>query len=482
MTSNIRVRFAPSPTGEPHIGSLWTAQFNWLFARQHGGAFILRLEDTDQQRLVVGADKAIAEALAWYDLVPDEGPEQGGDYGPYIQSQRVAIYRQHVHTLVEQGSAYYCFCTPQRLAELRRQQQAAKLPPRYDKRCATIPPGQALERVKGGEGAVIRMNIPTQGEIIHRDIIRGTVKFSLGLLDDSILMKSDGFPTYHLANVVDDHLMKISHVIRAEEWLPSVPKHLLLYRAFDWTPPLFAHLPLLLGTDKSKLSKRHGAASALSFRDLGYLSEAMGNFLALMGWHPKGDEEVMTRQELLTQFRLEQINPSGAVFDQRKLDWLNGRYIRQLEPEVLLDRIRPWWHMPAGEYSREWLSRALRLVQDRLVRLSEIDELVNFMFASAWDEQRSKASLSFSDAEQRGVQWLSAWLQQQPHPWEARELHQRGLTAITQAGLKNKDVLAPARLMLSLHQASPDVFDMICLLGPDETFRRWEKMLAGQPG
>jgi glutamyl-tRNA synthetase len=316
---------------------MWTALFNWIFAKQHGGTFVLRIEDTDQKRLVEGSRDRILEAMDWYKITPDEGPQQGGAYGPYEQSQRLDIYTTHVRQLLENGSAYYCFCTAERLESLRADQIAHKLPPKYDKHCATLDPAEALVRINAGEAHTVRLKLPSSGSIEHDDIIRGHVSFRLDLLDDSVIMKSDGFPTYHLANVVDDHLMNISHVIRAEEWLPSVPKHLFLYRAFGWEPPKFAHLPLLLGSDKSKLSKRHGATAALTFRDLGYLPETMVNFLALMGWHPKGEDEILTIEQIVEQFRLEDVNPSGAVFDQTKLDWMNGHYLRSLPVEQLLE-------------------------------------------------------------------------------------------------------------------------------------------------
>lgn len=481
----VRVRFAPSPTGDPHIGSVWTAQFNWLFARQHSGTFILRIEDTDQQRVVPGSLEKIYDALAWYDLQPDEGPQHGGPHAPYIQSQRLAIYRQHALRLVEQGRGYYCFCTHQRLEELRKQQLASKLPPRYDKRCATIPVLLSERRVAAGEPAVIRLNLPDRGEIVHEDIVRGRVTWRLDQLDDSVLFKTDGFPTYHLANVVDDHLMKISHVIRAEEWLPSLPKHLFLYESFGWTPPLFAHLPLLLGADRAKLSKRHGATSALAFRNQGFLPEAMQNFLVLMGWHPKGDQEIFTRQRIMKDWRLDDVNPAGAIFDRRKLEWMNGVYIRNLPIERLLERLSRWWKIPNGETpSREWTLKALALVRERMKRLSEINELINFAFASVWNEEEQsfdRAQLvpkqGRGQGEGEGLAWARSWLEQQPEPWDERALKEGMLAAIAKAGKKNIDVLWSLRVALTLRAASPDVFAILSLLGRDESVRRMRHFL-----
>ncbi len=481
----VRVRFAPSPTGDPHVGSLWTAQFNWMFARQHRGTFVLRIEDTDQQRFVPGSLQKIYEALAWYDVLPDEGPEQGGPHGPYIQSQRLAMYHQHVAQLVEQGRGYYCFCTTARLAELRQQQLALKQPPRYDKRCASIPPTEAKRRVEAGEPSVIRIKLPPHGTIVLDDVIRGRVTFRFDQLDDSVLLKADGFPTYHLANVVDDHLMEISHIIRAEEWLPSAPKHLFLYDAFGWTPPVFAHLPLLLGPDRSKLSKRHGATSALAYRDEGFLPEAMQNFLALMGWHPKGDHEVLSRQEILSEFRLADIHPAGAIFDRRKLEWMNGVYIRNLPIEQLLERLSVWWKIPGGEKpAREWTLKALALVRERMKRLSEINELINFVFTTGWNEEAKafdRALLTPKPGRKENVpdnlRWAKTWLEGQVEPWDDQTLKAAMLAAIAKAEKKNINVLWPLRVALTLRAASPDVFAVLALLGRAESLRRIEHFL-----
>lgn len=477
--SNIRVRFAPSPTGDPHIGSAWTALFNWLFAKKMGGTFILRIEDTDQKRLVEGSTGKILEAMDWYGLTPDEGPAQGGSHAPYMQSERLAIYRQHADILVTSGMAYHCFCSAERLEKLRTEQTANKQPPKYDKYCATLPVVEVAERLKAGEQSVIRIKLPTSGTAEYDDLIRGHVAFRYDLLDDSVIMKSDGFPTYHLANVVDDHLMEISHVIRAEEWLPSVPKHLFLYQAFGWTPPIFAHLPLLLGADRAKLSKRHGATSALSFRDEGYLPEAMVNFMALMGWHPKGEEEILTRQQIIEQFSLEEINPSGAVFDRTKLDWMNGSYIRAMDIEQLFIVVRPFWQMPAGEVHEQlWLNHALTLIRERMKTLTDVNE-INSVFATVWDEQKKifdQALLvpkkGLAEATQHHLEQTALWLDKYDGAWDATTLKATMIVAIATMGKKNGEILWPLRVALSLQTASPDVFDLLALLGKEESLRR----------
>lgn len=485
MNNSVRVRLAPSPTGDVHIGTIWIAQFNWLFAKQQGGKFIVRLEDTDQKRLVEGSVHKIYEALDWYGLTPDEGPIQGGPHGPYVQSERLTLYKKYAEQLIEQGSAYYCFCTPERLTELRTAQEAAKRPPRYDKLCMNIPLDTARARVAAGESHVVRLNVPTSGEVTLHDLIRGDVTFRYDQVDDSVLLKSDGFPTYHLAVVVDDHLMEISHVIRGEEWLSSAPKHILLYEKLSWTPPQFAHLPLILGTDKKKLSKRHGATSALNFRDQGYLPETMQNFLALMGWHPKGDVETLTRKEVLEQFDLTAINSSGAVFDETKLDWLNGWYIRQLSPTELLERIRPWWHIPADATPTDtWLLGALKIVSERLKTLAEIDSLTLFLFSTVWDVELTSFDRTLlipkkgtSEATQENLTMVEHWLQKYSGIWTAVAMKDALISDIATQGKKNGEVLWPLRVALSLRVASPDVFDLLELLGQAESLRRLKTIL-----
>ena len=353
----VRVRYAPSPTGDPHVGNIRTAIFNWLLVqreRQQGNeaSFIVRIEDTDQSRLVEGALNGILEALRWLGLDWDEGPEVEGPHAPYFQSQRLGLYRQAADALLASGRAYRCYCSPQRLDEMRRGQMERKESPGYDRRCRELdePALEAWRSEQGQDVPVIRFRAPRQGTTACNDIIRGEVAFENQLLDDFVLLKSDGFPTYHLANVVDDHAMQTSHVLRAEEWLSSLPRHKLLYDALGYAPPLFAHLPMILGPDRAKLSKRHGAASALEYKRLGYLPEAMLNFLALLGWSLDSHTEVMDREQLVTHFGLDRVSKAGAIFNQEKLDWLNGVYIRGLSCEELARRMLPFLDegLPAG--------------------------------------------------------------------------------------------------------------------------------------
>ncbi|MDA8219621.1 MAG: glutamate--tRNA ligase, partial [Dehalococcoidales bacterium] len=326
---NVRVRFAPSPTGTPHIGNVRTALFNWLFARHHGGKFVLRIEDTDVARRVPGAIEAIMDGLRWLGLDWDEGPEVDGPLGPYFQSERLHLYRQYAAQLVEQGHAYYCYCSPERLAEMRAEQERRKESVGYDRRCRYLSPADREEAEASGVTPVVRFAMPLEGETTYHDLLRGDVTIQNSVLDDFVILKSDGYPTYHFAVVVDDHHMHISHVLRADEWIPSTPRHVLLYRALGWDLPRFAHLPIILGPDRSKLSKRHGATSITAYREEGYLPEALVNFLALLGWSYDGVTEVFSREDLIARFDLDRVGKTAAVFDREKLEWMNGYYIRQ---------------------------------------------------------------------------------------------------------------------------------------------------------
>ena len=334
---NIRVRFAPSPTGYLHVGGLRTALYNYLFARKNNGKFILRIEDTDRNRFVEGAVENLIEALKWCGLEFDEGPNSGGQFGPYMQSQRLDIYQKYVHKLIANGHAYYCFCPPQRLEALKEEQQKQKLPQaKYDKHCLSLSKSEIEKKMADNTQFVVRLNVESNHRIIFDDIVRERVEFDSNNVDDQVLIKSDGYPTYHLANVVDDHLMQISHVIRGEEWLSSTPKHVLLYDAFQWRRPIFAHLPLLLNPDRSKLSKRQGDVAVEDYRSKGFLKDALVNFVALLGWNAGDDQEFYLLNELIEKFSLERVNKSGAVFDIEKLSWLNAEHLRRKTDAELL--------------------------------------------------------------------------------------------------------------------------------------------------
>ena len=338
-----RVRFAPSPTGFLHIGGLRTALYDYLFARNTGGKFILRIEDTDRSRFVPGAIENIIAVLARLGLRPDEGPELGGDYGPYIQSERLAIYQKEAARLLEAGHAYPCFCSSETLAEMRQEQQSRGEFVKYDRRCLSLSKEEVQARMDRGEKHVLRLRMPDKRRFIFEDIIRGRVEIDSSQSDDQVLIKSDGFPTYHLAAVVDDHYMRISHVIRGEEWLSSTPKHIWLNECLGWDAPHWVHLPLILNPDRSKLSKRMNDVSVESYLEKGYLPEALLNFVALLGWHGADDREIYSLDELCSEFSLERVNKAGAVFDLAKLDWMNGWYLRNLPLDDVIRKSIPYF-------------------------------------------------------------------------------------------------------------------------------------------
>lgn len=388
MASPVRVRIAPSPTGMPHVGLFHTFLYNWLYARHTGGQFIVRIEDTDRARLVEGAVEALLEAIRWLGLDWDEGPEVGGPYGPYVQSQRLPLYREHAEQLVADGKAYYCYCSPERLAALREQQERAKVPPGYDRRCRYLGPAEReAAAAAASTPPVIRFAVPLEGETTFHDLLRGPITWENRLLDDFVLLKSDGYPTYHLAHLVDDHYMRITDVLRGDEWISSTPRHILLYRAFGWEPPRFCHLAPLLGPDGKKLSKRHGATAILDYRDAGYLPEALVNYLAIIGtsYDPEGKREIYSLPELIAAFDLQHINKSGAVFDLRKLDWMNGYYIRQLRQDDLARRLLPFLERAGLHAELAYVERLVPLVQERLTRLADAPALLRFAFVDELD-------------------------------------------------------------------------------------------------
>lgn len=379
MTDNspIRTRIAPSPTGIAHVGTAWMSMFDLALARQTGGQFVVRIEDTDRTRFVEGAEEKIYEAFKWLGIDYDEGGEKGGPYGPYKQSERLNIYREYIDQLLASGHAYHCFCTSERLAQMREDQRKAGELPRYDRLCRNLSEAEVNEKLNAGTPYVVRQKMPDEGSVGWEDAIRGHVEFDVRNVDDGVLLKSDGFPTYHFAVVVDDHLMKISHVLRGEEWISSTPKHLLLYQAFGWQPPVFAHMPLIRNADKSKLSKRKNDVSILSYREKGYLPEALLNFIALLGWsHPSG-EEFFSFEEFLKVMSLDRIQKTGPIFDTKKLDWMNGMYIRKLPVEELIQRLQPY--LPS-DFPQERMQQLLPLVLERLVTLKDIEELTSFFY------------------------------------------------------------------------------------------------------
>ncbi|MBI5304046.1 MAG: glutamate--tRNA ligase [Chloroflexi bacterium] len=374
--SDVRVRYAPSPTGAPHVGNIRTALFSYLWAQHTGGKFILRIEDTDQAREVENGLSLILDSLRYLGIAWDEGPDVGGAYGPYEQSKRLPIYREHADWLVAQGAAYRCYCSSERLEQMRAEQHAKGLPTRYDGKCRFLSPEERVARDRAGDPYVIRLAVPQEGKTTLPDFIHGDLTIANKDVDDQVLLKSDGFPTYHLAVVVDDHLMKISHVMRGDDWIPSFPKHVLLYQAFGWEIPPHGHVPLVLGPDKKKLGKRHGSTSVVQFRDEGYLPEAMFNFLARLGWSYDDKSEVFSRAQLIELFTLDKIEHAPAIFDYGKLDWLNGYYIRELPDDELAARLQPF--IPRADLAT--LRALAPLVKPRIKKLNEIAAMVDFLF------------------------------------------------------------------------------------------------------
>ena len=368
----VRVRIAPSPTGDPHVGTAYVGLINFAFARKNGGRFVLRIEDTDRERSTPESEAAILDSLRWVGLEWDEGPDKGGDYGPYRQSERSDLYREHIRTLLDNGSAYPCFCTPEELGSIRKRQREQKKNKGYDGTCRRIEPDEARRRMDAGEPHTIRLAMPLEGETGFTDRLRGEVSYANDQIDDQILMKSDGFPTYHLANVVDDHLMEITHVIRAEEWINSTPKHVVLYQAFGWEPPVFVHLPLLRNKDKSKISKRKNPVALNYYRQIGILPESMLNFLGMLGHSLGDDREVFDLEEFIQEFSFDRVSLGGPVFDVDKLLWLNGVRIRDMAVPELASRLRE------SLFSQEAVERLVPLIRERIDSLGEFPDKVTY--------------------------------------------------------------------------------------------------------
>ncbi|MDP2989171.1 MAG: glutamate--tRNA ligase [Kiritimatiellota bacterium] len=468
----IRTRIAPSPTGAPHIGTAYSALFNYAFARRHGGRFLLRIEDTDRGRCTPESERAILEALRWMRLSWDEGPDIGGPVGPYRQSERSDIYRDHVLKLLAAGHAYPCFCTAERLAQLRSEQTAAKTNPGYDGRCESIPAGEAQQRMAAGEPYVIRMKIPAEGDCVFRDRFRGEIKISWAGVDRQVLLKSDGFPTYHLANVVDDHLMGITHVIRGEEWISSTPKHVLLYRYFGWDAPEFAHLPLLRNPDKTKLSKRKNPTSILYYRAAGYLPEALVNYLGLMAYSMPDGREIFALDELTADFDLDRISLGGPVFDLQKLANFNGQYLRRLNVVELADRVTRW------KLNESVWKRILPLVQPRINTLSELVPKTAFCFADKLDYAPA-ALLGGGLDGPRTAQLLkiAQWEIEKTATWTPDIIKTVFTRMAEKENIELKALLMPFYVAIAGSAVALPLFESMEILGKDMVLRRLQYAL-----
>jgi len=479
---SIKTRFAPSPTGDLHIGGLRTALFAYLFAKKNNGQFFLRIEDTDQDRYKEGSVESILEGLKWAGLKYDNEI--------IYQSKRTEVYQKYAAELIEKGHAYYCFCTPEDLEKMRTEQSAdGQTATRYDRRCLKLSKEAVAEKLKSQIPHVIRLNVgaihelPLQqndGIISFNDLVRGKIEFNLKDIDDQVLLKSDGFPTYHLANVVDDHEMEITHVIRAEEWLPSTPKHIILYNMFGWQIPKFAHLSMILAPDKSKLSKRHGATSVLEFKNLGYLPEAVVNYIALLGWNPGTEQEIFSLKELKQAFDLEKVNKAGAIFDIEKLNWLNGYYIRQKNLDELTELCLPYLNTENTKNKKtqktqsEYLKKVVALEQERLKKISDIGERTKYFFQRPEFDPKMliwrKSTLA--DAKKK-LQFLVTELQKVPSEnWTRSALEQFIKGLIEAEKFDTGAVLWPMRVALSGQEKSPSPFEIAEVLGKEEGLDR----------
>lgn len=472
----VRVRIAPSPTGFAHIGTARTFLFNWIFARQQGGAFVIRIEDTDRERLVPGAVESLLDAVRWLGLDWDEGPEVGGPHAPYFQSERLPIYHEHTDRLVREGHAYRCYCSSERLEALRKEQQGRGEPPGYDRRCRYLTDRERSEHETAGDPFVVRFAVPAEGTTVFHDLIHGDIAWENPRLDDFVILKSDLYPTYHLAHLVDDHLMQVSHVLRGDEWISSTPRHVLLYQAFGWEPPQFGHLPAILGADGKKLSKRHGPTGIAAFQEGGYLPEAMVNYLALCGWSPGTDEEVFSLPELVQRFSLERVSRSGAIFDHAKLEWFNGRSIRALDPTELAGRLRPFLDETAQQADRSRLVPIAGLLQDRLRTLAEAKQLMDYFFSDSLDYDFALLVRPGTD-ERKTIDALeaSAELARAATLFEHDALEIAYRQLCTRLGLKTTQLFMAIRVAVTGKTATPPLFETMEVLGREVVVRRLEE-------
>lgn len=469
----VRTRFAPSPTGYLHLGGLRTALYTYLYARRHGGKFILRIEDTDQEREVPGAVEMIYQSMHLAGLPYDEGPDVGGDYGPYIQSQRKPLYKEYAWKLVETGAAYPCFCTRERLDEARKAAEAKGETFKYDKHCASIPLAEAKARVAAGEPYVIRQNIPAEGRCGFDDALFGHIEVDCATLDDNVLLKADGLPTYNFANVVDDHLMAISHVMRGTEYLSSAPKYDLLYEAFGWEKPVNVHLPVVMKDATRKLSKRYGDPSFEDLLRQGYLRDAIINFIALLGWSPRNDREFFTLEELEQIFDLEGLNKSPAIFDVDKLTWMNAEYVRKLPFDEYYRLALPWFEK-AGVGGTD-TRRLAELMQGRTEVFGRIPDMVRFLAEMPEFENDLYTHKKMKTDPEIAKQALDLALPvlEGVTDWTETGLHDAVMAAIAQSGMKNGQVLWPLRIAISGLASTPGgAFEIAYLLGKDETLKR----------
>jgi glutamyl-tRNA synthetase len=485
-----RVRFAPSPTGLQHIGGFRTALFSWLLARHTGGQFLIRIEDTDTARSIPGAIEALLGGFEWLEMDWDEGPVVGGPYGPYFQTQRRALYASCASRLIETGTAYRCFCTPERLQEVREAQRQAGQPPRYDRLCRSLSTDVAVERAAAGEAFVVRLATPLKGQTVVEDELRGAVVFENDNLDDPVLLKTNGLPTYHLAHIVDDHFMGITHVIRAEEWISSAPLHVVIYHALGWPVPRLVHVPDVLGREGGKkLSKRFGAIPILEYRDLGYLPEAVLNYMALLGWSYDGETDVLSRDELIAAFSLDRVGTAPARYDEERLLWLNGVYIRHLSLDELTERALPFMERPEAAsglpdtvvrpLDRAYVARVLSLEQERMKTLAEAPQLTTFFFTPTptYDTSQLLAKRMTRAQSLEGLRRAYDLLTSLPE-WRAAAMEAPLRALVEELELKPIQLFTAIRVAVTGRTVSPPLFETMEALGPSTTLARLDNAIA----
>jgi len=484
-----RLRYAPSPTGFQHIGGFRTALFSWLYARHTGGQFILRIEDTDTARTIEGAVDDLIEGMNWLGMDIDEGPIVGGPYGPYYQTQRKALYQLYAAQLIASEHAYRCYCTPERLDKMRKEQEAHKLPPRYDRHCRYLSKEEREANEAAGIKWVVRFAMPIEGETVVHDSLHGDITFKNNDIDDAVLLKSDGLPTYHLAHIIDDHLMGITHILRGEEWISSAPRHVHIYQALGWPEPLIYHVPNILGKDKKKLSKRRNAPSWSDFKREGFLPEAVFNFLALLGWSYDDKTELFTREELIRVFTLERVGVSAGIYDPDKLLWMNGVYIRQLPLDELVQRALPYMERPEAEgglpdsiarpINIEYTTRVLHLEHERLKTLGEAAHVVSFFYTDDLNYETRLLIQKGMDAPRTHAALERARnVLERIEQWEHSVIEPSMRELAMELGLKPGQMFGSIRVAISGRTATPPLFEMMEVLGRKKTMKRIEEAIG----
>lgn len=482
---SVRVRFAPSPTGYVHVGNLRTALYDYMFAKKHGGKYVLRVEDTDRTRLVEDATQRLVDVIEWTGIMHDEGVfskdnkiSQVGDYGSYIQSERLDTYRPYVDQLIESGHAYYCFCTKERLDQVRADNKAKGIYSGYDRHCRDLSIEDAEKRIAAGESYVVRMKMPDNRELIFEDLVRGKVKMNTDDSDDQVILKADGFPTYHMAVVVDDHLMGITHMVRGEEWLPSTPKQIVLYEALGWEIPKFVHLPNILNTEKKKLSKRHDSVAVEDFKNKGYLPEALINFLALVGWSPEGEEEIMSLDEMTEKFSFERVSKSGGVFDVQKLNWMNNQYIKVADADKLAELAMPFL-VEAGyinadgvEGHFDWVKRIVQLVKEHLEYMAQITDHISLFIGSEVEITEEDALQMIELEHVSDMLEVMAGKMDSAEEFDAPSIKKIFKEVQKETGNKGKNLFMCSRVAITGSVHGPDLMETISILGKETVIKR----------